>query len=189
MRFFDTALEDFRSSLARAGLLDDTMLVVFGDHDAGFARDAALAGRIGIGADEASWERNDRVPLLIAWPGQTTHPPTGRLSMAAGQTDFAPTLLALLGIDASRLPYMGRNLLGQAEDVPMVRPYGDWLDRAHLFISRTPAAGGSQCFTVAGGKAPASDCRSANERAIRTRAVARFVVAEQLQQRLREALR
>ena len=36
MRFFDTALEEFRASLARAGLLDDTMLVVFGDHDAGF---------------------------------------------------------------------------------------------------------------------------------------------------------
>ena len=65
MRFFDQALEDFKAALARDGLLDDSVLVVFGDHDAGFARDAALARTIGIGADDAAWTLNDRVPLFI----------------------------------------------------------------------------------------------------------------------------
>ena len=71
-----------------------------------------------------------------------------------------------------------------------MRPYGDWLDRTHLFISRTAAAGGSQCFAAGSGRgAAASACRSVNEEAIHARDVARFVVTEQLQQRLREALR
>ena len=65
MRFFDQALEDFRTALARDGLLDSSVLVVFGDHDAGFARDASLARTIGIGTDGAAWTLNDRIPLFI----------------------------------------------------------------------------------------------------------------------------
>src|SRR3989442_1445360 len=47
MHFFDGALDAFLSSLARLGLLDRTMIAVFGDHDAGFARDPALAAATG----------------------------------------------------------------------------------------------------------------------------------------------
>src|SRR5262249_36273637 len=143
MRFFDQALEDFKTALARSGLLDDTVLVVFGDHDAGFPRDRVHAKDIGIGADEISWTLTDRVPLFIRVPtsalratvdkptsalratadkptsalratvdkpagkpaGEPEHVDgtlglTGIRSLPAGQTDFAPTVLALLGIDA-----------------------------------------------------------------------------------------
>src|SRR5207302_8061839 len=105
MRFFDEALEDFTTALARAGLLDGAMLVVFGDHDAGFTRDAAMADAIGVGADEASWALNDRVPLFIRVPGSSATIPH-IVTRPAGQTDFAPTLLALLGIDPMPLPYV-----------------------------------------------------------------------------------
>src|SRR5262249_53917968 len=47
MHFFDTALAQFETSLERAGLLDNTVLVVFGDHDAGFAPDRALSALMG----------------------------------------------------------------------------------------------------------------------------------------------
>jgi phosphoglycerol transferase MdoB-like AlkP superfamily enzyme len=190
MRFFDTALDDFQSALGRAGLLDDTMLVVFGDHDAGFAHSDLLASTVGIDSDVASWELNDRVPFLIKWPRGTIARVTGRLPIAAGQTDFAPTLLALLGIDPVRLPYVGRNLLGHAADVPIVRPYGDWLDRTHVFISRSRAEHGDECYeTIEASPVDPAQCSAANAQALKTRDVARLVVTEQLQQRLREALR
>src|SRR5260370_30933605 len=38
MRFFDEALDLFKAALARDGLLDESVLVVFGDHHAGFPR-------------------------------------------------------------------------------------------------------------------------------------------------------
>ena len=134
MRFFDQALEDFRAALARDGLLDDSVVMVFGDHDAGFARDATLARTIGIAPTDIAWTLNDRVPLFIrvpprdhasgaaepaAGPGAegmdaAERPPSGVLTIPAGQTDVAPTLLSLLGIDASPLPFLGRNLLGAA---------------------------------------------------------------------------
>src|SRR6185295_19627700 len=113
MRFFDQALEDFKAALARDGLLQDSVVVVFGDHDAGFARSTELSRTIGIRADEVAWVLNDRVPLFVRL--QDGAPGVGRLRgtrpQPAGQIDLAPTLLALLGIDPALLPYLGRNLL------------------------------------------------------------------------------
>ena len=162
MRFFDEALEDFTHALARAGLLDRAMLVVFGDHDAGFARDPATASAIGVEGDEMSWTLNDRVPLFIRVPGGS----------------------AMLGIDPTPLPYVGRNLLGQPDDPPVLRPYGDWLDATHLFISQ--AAGRSACFDVASrATVDAAACRDTDARAREARDVSRLIIAGDLQQQFR----
>ncbi len=208
MRFFDQALEDFKTALARDGLLDESVLVVFGDHDAGFPRDRVHAKDIGIGADEIAWTLNDRVPLFIRVPtsalrasafapratadkpaGKPEHVPdpfgppglTGTRGAPAGQTDFAPTLLALIGIDAAPLPYVGRNLLG-GSDAPVVRPYGDWLDAHHLFLAHGAHA---RCFDVRRRvDVAAGECGEADRSARRARQISRLVVAEDLQQRL-----
>ena len=178
MRFFDQALDDFKTGLAQAGLLDDTVLVVFGDHDAGFQRDTARD-------DEAGWVLKDRVPLFVRLPAGPPEPLRGPRALPAGQTDVAPTLLALLGIDPAPLPYAGRNLLGEPDDPPLLRPYGDWLDATRLFIShsadRTHACYdlARRAFTEAGA------CDEPNARARKARDVSRFVIADDLQQRLR----
>jgi lipoteichoic acid synthase len=188
MHFFDQALEEFKAALAGAGLLEPTLLVVFGDHDAGFPHDRSLAATIGIGTAAAAWEQNDRIPLLVKVPGHAGGRLSGPLSLPAGQTDFAPTLLALLGIDSAPLPYVGRNLLGNPDDPPILRPYGDWIDRTHLFISPTTSDRGVACYVLS----PAafvdeSACRATNEIARRSRDIARLVIVEDLQQRLRDA--
>jgi phosphoglycerol transferase MdoB-like AlkP superfamily enzyme len=187
MRFFDQAFADFKTALARAGLLDDTLLVVFGDHDAGFSQEAGLARTIGIGADDAAWELNDRVPFLVRLP-RTVDGSTGVVSLPAGQTDFAPTLLALLGIDPAALPYVGRNLLARPGDPPVLRPHGGWIDGPHLFFDRGRSS--RSCYALT--KATFVDdsaCRAADASAQRSRDVSRLVVMADLQQRLREALR
>jgi phosphoglycerol transferase MdoB-like AlkP superfamily enzyme len=183
MHFFDRALEEFRTELARAHLLDDTIMVVFGDHDAGFARDPDLARTIGIGPDQASWLLADRIPLFISLPGGAG---TGdsRLAAPAGQTDFAPTMLALLGIDPAPLPYMGRNLLAEPDDPPVVRPHGEWIDRAHLMI----ASGGPDrsCYEMASHAfANARACADASAQARTAREVSRLVITEDLQESFR----
>ncbi|HJZ71979.1 MAG TPA: LTA synthase family protein [Vicinamibacterales bacterium] len=202
MRFFDQALEQFRAALARDGLLDDSVLMVFGDHDAGFTRDPAIARAIGIGADDVAWTLNDRIPLFIRVPpvdsGAEAPPvnrsvegveaaagrsPSGIRTMAAGQTDIAPTLLSLFGIDASPLPLVGRNLLGVPGDGPVPRPYGDWLDARHLLVARGAAA---VCYDLAArAVAPADACRASDAQARRAREISRLVILEDLQERLR----
>jgi lipoteichoic acid synthase len=176
MRFFDTALAEFTARLAHDGLLDSSVVVVFGDHDAGFPRDE----RVG----EAEWTAEDRVPLFIRVPG-AGDALRGERDLPAGQTDFAPTLLGLLGIDAAPLPFMGRNLLGDPDNPPVVRPFGEWLDRDHLFITGASDARG-MCYDVhrlAFDEAKA--CAAADERARAAREMSRLVLREDLQTRLR----
>jgi phosphoglycerol transferase MdoB-like AlkP superfamily enzyme len=206
MRFFDQALDDFKAALARDGLLDDSLIVVFGDHDAGFARDASLARTIGIGADPAAWTLNDRVPLFIRVGAAGAAGQAGRAgqagtaglageagagligvrAMPAGQTDLAPTVLALLGIDPAPLPYLGRNLLGAGDDRPVPRPYGDWLDATHLFVAGSADA---SCYDLGRRTIAApSACAAEDTRARRTRELSRLIVIEDLQQQLRARL-
>jgi lipoteichoic acid synthase len=202
MRFFDQALEDFRAALAHDGLLDSSVVVVFGDHDAGFARNPSLARTIGIRPSDLAWTVNDRVPLFIRVPAPDAHRPLesadadtgagsadgaewprGLRTLPAGQTDVAPTLLSLLGIDASPLPYLGRNLLGAPGDVPVPRPYGDWLDAHHLFVAHAAAA---VCYELkARAPDPPEACRGPDVLARHARDISRLVVVDDLQERLR----
>jgi len=187
MHFFDAALDDFIAALSRDGLLDRSVVVVFGDHDAGFARTEEVAAAMHVDSDEVSWTLNDRVPWLIRLPARAAAPDVrGERTMPAGQTDFAPTILGLLGIDAASLPYVGRNLLGAPGGAPIVRPYGDWLDAHHLFASR-----GAErvCYSLAHRFITSIDeCRSGDLAARRTLDVSRRVVVADLQEQLRQSL-
>jgi phosphoglycerol transferase MdoB-like AlkP superfamily enzyme len=186
MRFFDDALDAFVGALARDQLLERSVIVVFGDHDAGFPRDASLARTIGIGNDDASWTINDRVPLFIRLPPAAAGEAAvhGVQTMPAGQTDVAPTLLALLGIDPSPLPYLGRNLFG-SPDGPVPRPYGEWIDAHHLFLSRSSALA---CYEVTGRAAPRGACADGDRDAQQARRMSGLIVAADLQQTLRAIL-
>jgi phosphoglycerol transferase MdoB-like AlkP superfamily enzyme len=177
MRFFDQALDDFKTALARNGLLDDTLLVVFGDHDAGFQRDAAKD-------DEAGWALKDRVPLFVRVPAASPESLRGPRAVTAGHTDVAPTLLALLGIDPAPLPYVGRNLLGAPGDPPLLRPFGDWMDATRLYLSHT-AEHTRACYDLASRAfTHVGACDEADVHARKARDVSRFVIANDLQERL-----
>jgi phosphoglycerol transferase MdoB-like AlkP superfamily enzyme len=193
MRFLDGAFAGFVAALAKDGLLDDSVVALFGDHDAGFPRNMATARLIGIESTathaDAAWTLADRVPWFVRVPGATTAmrsaAATGR---PAGQTDFAPTLAALLGIDPAPLPWMGRNLLGAPGDAPIVRPYGEWLDAEHLFL-HGPGTESSSCYDIPRAQvvAPAA-CDAAHASAREARAVSQSVIGEDLQQRVRADL-
>ncbi|HWW82380.1 MAG TPA: LTA synthase family protein, partial [Vicinamibacterales bacterium] len=188
MRFFDQALEDFRTALARDGLLETSVIVVFGDHDSGFSRSEALTKAIGIDNTDEAWELNDRVPWFIRVPS-ATDTLRGVSGMPAGQTDFAPTLLAVLGIDPAPLPYLGRNLLDWKVGVPSVpvpRPYGDWLDDHHLFLVRGT---NRVCYGVLDRAETATEaCQAADGVARGEREVSKLVVTDDLQQRIHTRL-
>jgi hypothetical protein len=106
--------------------------------------------------------------------------------MPAGQTDFAPTILALLGIDPAPLPYLGRNLLGVDGDRPVPRPYGDWLDARHLFRAGSVD---TSCYDLVKRAivAPA-ECAVEAVRSRRARDVSRLIVFDDLQEQLRTRL-
>src|SRR5262249_27429418 len=149
----------------------------------------------GIRQDDFAWTLNDRVPLFIRVPAveraadafagaHTSAHLAGAHPQPAGQTDVAPTLLSLFGIDASAPPHVGRNLLAGAGEDPVPRPYGEWLDARHLFV---PHGAAPVCYDLEARRiAERHDCVAGDARARRERDVSRLVVADDLQERLRE---
>jgi phosphoglycerol transferase MdoB-like AlkP superfamily enzyme len=141
MHYFDQALGEFVDALAQHGLLERSVVIVTGDHSAGFRWQPEIAHAMGFANDIAHWTDAERVPLVIRVPGVAPQV----IARPVGQLDFAPTVLGLLGIDASQLPYVGRNELGSPGDEPIIRRKGSWEDGDHLFLLRGPS-NGSHCY-------------------------------------------
>ncbi len=100
IRYVDDQLDALLRKLQKAGLLDDTVLIVTSDHGEEFLEH----GYIGHGGN--LHPEVLRVPLLIRGPGI---PGGRRIAAPVGHTDLMPTILALLGIESPAVT-MGRNL-------------------------------------------------------------------------------
>ncbi len=64
----------------------------------------------------------------------------------AGHTDFAPTLLALLGVDSGGYAFAGRNLLGEPGFSPIVHPKGSWEDDRWVYLNRGEGLENGSCW-------------------------------------------
>ena len=183
MRFFDDGLGEFTKGLERQGLLETPMVVVLGDHDATFPWNDNHARAIGIPNRPLNWQLSDRVPLVIRLP--PSRGLSGERRLMAGQTDLPPTLLGLLGIDAAPLPYVGRNLLGQPGRTPVVRPYGGWVDDAHLFVAGGAGQKRRMCYDIAArDSVPVEACAPGTADAARQRDASDTVISYDLQTEL-----
>lgn len=178
MRHLDAALGDLREGLERAGLADNTVIAIFGDHDAGFPWDNRIARAVGFPTSPAGWLLEDRVPWLILVPGDEV--PPGPRDTPGGLIDMGPTMLGLLGVDAAPLPFMGRNLLGLDANDVRVRPHGGWRNAQYMFH-----AASGRCLSVARRRevSPAR-CEPASDEAAHARAVGTRVITHGLQSQL-----
>ncbi len=180
LNYFDRALGEFIDSLDRAGLLENSVLAVIGDHSAGLPWDSEVAHTLGFSNDLAHWTMAERVPLMIRVPGDR---PT-KVTKTIGQVSFAPTVLGLLGVDPAPLPYVGRNALSDIGDEPVIRRNGGWVDPRHLFVLRGPT-NGSHCYDRETLKdVDLSACDDGAPVAIRKALMQRHVQEFDLQQRL-----
>ena len=111
--YFDAAVRQLFEGLEARGLLEDTVVALYGDHTMeGF--DWQRVGTV-LGLEPPS--RNPAiaysfVPFLLRVPGGTPH---GELDTAAGLIDVGPTLLHVLGAPRPR-SFVGRPLF---DGVPM----------------------------------------------------------------------
>ena len=132
MNLFDRAFGELIESLQAAGLLEQTVIALWGDHDSRLvSRDQTTQG-IQLSGSWPEWYLFDRVPFMIWVPGDEG--PRGTDAVTAGQVDIAPTLLSLMGIDPSGYPFLGRDLLSEPIDRPVVHPDGSWIDGRHLQV-------------------------------------------------------
>lgn len=111
----DSQLDRIYRVLERNGLLENTIVVVTGDHGEEFLE----KGRWGHGSSFS--EEQIRVPLILRVPGG----PTGNVTRMSSHLDIADTLMRQLGVtNAASSLSLGNDLLGGKERTSTV--VADW---------------------------------------------------------------
>lgn len=125
VRYTDNTIGLFLDELEKANLLENSIIVIYGDHDGIFEKDKALVENLlkeGTISKEQWIREYIPVPLIIYNPNieKKVDPVVG------GQIDLLPTLAYIMGIEPGKLYYtMGENLLWQDEGVAII-PKGDY---------------------------------------------------------------
>lgn len=109
VNYADRCIGEFIAMLEEAGLYENSIVVIYGDHYALGNTDAANATRFKelTGRKYTLYDMFN-VPLIINVPGMEH---TETVSTAGGHVDVLPTLLYLLGITNDKAVMFGQNLI------------------------------------------------------------------------------
>lgn len=134
VHYVDYAVGKLIDRLKREGLWDNTIVALYGDHNAALTQYDKLGELLGFTADELTVIQMDhQVPLFLHMPGAER---PGVHSQTVGMIDVAPTLLHLLGIPTDDKFYMGDDLFNK-RDKPVVFRYGSFTD-GRVFFNASP---------------------------------------------------
>ncbi|MGD1147353.1 MAG: LTA synthase family protein [Thermoanaerobaculaceae bacterium] len=178
MHYFDASLAAFVAQLERTGVLSNTVVALYGDHESGLSIDDALLSLAGQSRpDPSTAVRLRRIPFFVLLPGGRQAGETGALG---GHVDIAPTLLSLLGV-APPGCFVGHVLDGRSR-TPAVLNDGSVVTDDRLFVAEGPAIpDGGACFAwPSGAPRPRADCTELARYGEEELAASRFVVLHDL---------
>ncbi len=136
VRYTDEAIEQFFIQLKAAGLYDNSIIVIMGDHD-GISANHNKAMASYLDKEEITpydYLQLQRVPLYIHIPGY------GKgevMSKIAGQIDLKPTILHLLGMDTSHDIYFGNDLFHDDRKGFIVQRNGNFISEDYIYTNNT----------------------------------------------------
>ena len=109
VNYFDRVLGEFFEKLDEAGLYENSIFVIYGDHYGLSSADDEIRGEIeAVTGETYSMFERFSVPLIIHIPGMGQ---AQTLDVAGGHIDVLPTLLCLLGLENDKAVMFGHNLL------------------------------------------------------------------------------
>lgn len=131
-RYLDESLEQFVNDLKEAGLYDDSIIMIYGDHY-GISENhtRALSEIFGEEMTPYKYAELQRVPFILKVPGLDGK---GTVSEYAGQVDAMPTLLHLLGIDAKDYVLFGTDLFSEEHDDLVPFRNGDFFTEDYAMV-------------------------------------------------------
>ena len=150
VHYFDAAFGEFVVGLRDAGLLDRTVVLVYGDHQGFLGDPPALAHLLGYaqGDEYRRVEVRKKVPLLIRLPhGEAA----GVQRVTGGHVDVAPTLLSLLGASAAAGMMLGEDLT-RGEDSLVVFRDSSFVDGTHHLVRQAGRVARFTCYEVKTGR-------------------------------------
>lgn len=135
IHYTDAAIGQFYTTLKREGILDETLMVLYGDHAAFNYNETdqdALSQWFGADMQELLEQiKANQVPLIIRLPGEEE---PKLISDNAGMIDIYPTVANLLGLESEYL--MGRDLLNTEEDIVILKG-GSFIKGKNIFSALT----------------------------------------------------
>jgi lipoteichoic acid synthase len=143
VHYTDEALGEFINGLQKEGLLDKSIVAIYGDHAAlqkerlnDMKKELKLNNN-----NELGWMQMIKVPLIVHLPKDNL---AGTRSNAGGQVDLFPTLANLLGVDAKYA--LGKDLLNTDKNFVILRD-GSIIDGKYVYLKNQ-----NECFEIASGK-------------------------------------
>ncbi len=119
IHYADAALGELVEQLKKKGLWEDTLLLVYGDHDSSIKEKADYETFLGRSLSDLEMHQiMNQVPLLMHLPNGEN---AGVVLEPAGQIDIAPTILHLLGISTEENYLMGSDLLSTSKRMTVLR--------------------------------------------------------------------
>jgi phosphoglycerol transferase MdoB-like AlkP superfamily enzyme len=188
MHYFDQAFGELMGTLEAEGLLDSTVVALWGDHDSGLIRRGSSPAALEISSNWPEFHIRDRVPFMIWLPD--SEQVAKSIDATAGQVDIAPTLMALFGLDPASFAFTGRNLLnGVVSTAPVVKPNGNWVSDSQMFLDTGDVLAQGACWDLRRVRQiPPSRCRDGYLEAQLQLEISEALLVYDLQERLSEWL-
>ena len=120
LHYADDAIGEFINKLDYLGILDDTVIVIYGDHDASFTVDE-YEFYLHDDLDFYEYEKLTRVPLIIYTKDQQFNK---TIDKVMGTYDVMPTLANMFNFDVKHA--LGHDIFSIDENI-VVFPNGNWL--------------------------------------------------------------
>ncbi|WP_059105958.1 LTA synthase family protein [Shouchella shacheensis] len=135
VRYMDYAVEEFFNDIKEAGLYEDSIFVLYGDHY-GISENHNRAMSQYLGKDEITpfdTTQLQRVPLFIHIPGHEGE----IMDTVGGQIDLKPTIMNLLGLSTKNDIQFGSDLFSPERESYAVLRNGNFITEDHVFANNT----------------------------------------------------
>lgn len=175
IHYLDRQIGNFIQMLKREGLYEDTLIVIYGDHQGLDMRNEEVNELLSLFlGKEYKEDEMFRVPLIIHmdednWFEDLT--PGGETTIAGGQIDFFPTIGNLLGLRIEPDKVLGKDLLNIEEGFVAMQIHvarGTFIDNEKIFImSNDGVFENSRAWNIQTGvSVDLEECREGYERAL-----------------------
>ncbi|MGB8453216.1 MAG: LTA synthase family protein [Anaerocolumna sp.] len=150
IHYMDEAFGQFIQDLKAAGLYDNTVIALYGDHhglNVGMDNNAEImTDYLGKPYD---YDEMLRVPMMMHVPGSGV---TKTISTTGGQIDFLPTIANIMGIDIKQPYVLGQDLINAKDGFVAFTAYlfgGSFVHNSTMFeISREGVFEGSRAWDI-----------------------------------------
>ncbi|MEN2765988.1 LTA synthase family protein [Ornithinibacillus xuwenensis] len=136
VRYMDESIEQFFTQLKDAGLYENSIIIIMGDHY-GISSNHNKAMSQYLDKEEITpydHVQLQRVPLFVHIPG---HGEGEVKSTIAGQIDMKPTILSLLGIEVEDDIYFGNDLFNEDRKEYIILRNGDFITKDYIYTHDT----------------------------------------------------